>query len=165
MVEAIVRHWKRELVPLRHLKYLTTGSNEADHEDESWIRRQKLLPEPDALPAELVPDDGDPPEPPEEANPLAKISKNDQDQWLARLRHYHRAAGHPSNRSLLHLFKDAGLPTWKLHMAKTFVCETCQSLKLGGYSSGKVPPASTHSLYKAWQAVGVDASEWCQIKR
>ena len=160
MVEAIVRHWKRELVPLRHLKYLTTGSSEADHEVENWMRRQKLLHEPDALPAELVPDDDDPPEQPEEANPLAEISKKEQDQWLARLRHYHRAAGHPSNRSLQRLSKDAGLPAWKLHMAKNFVCETCQSLKLGGYSSGKVPPASTHSLYKAWQAVGVDASEW-----
>ena len=139
MVEAIVRHWKRELVPLRHLKYLTTGSSEADHEDENWMRRKKLLHEPDALPAELVPDDDDPPEQPEEANPLAEVPKKEQDQWMARLRHYHRAAGHPSNRSLQHLFKDAGLPAWKIHMAKNFVCETCQSLKLGGYSSGQGP--------------------------
>ena len=77
MVEAIVRHWKRELVPLRHLKYLTTGSSEADHEDENWMRRKKLLHEPDALPAELVPDDDDPPEQPEEANPLAEARSMD----------------------------------------------------------------------------------------
>ena len=30
----------------------------------------------------------------------------------------------------------------------------------GGTSSGQFPPASTHQLYKAWEAVGMDTSEW-----
>ena len=45
-------------------------------------------------------------------------------------------------------------------MARKFKCDACESIKLGGSSSGNVPPAATHESYKAWQVVGFDASEW-----
>ena len=50
------------------------------------------------------------------------------------------------------------LPKWKIEMTKNFTCSACQALRPGGSSS--VPPAATHQSYKAWQAVGVDVSEW-----
>ena len=44
MVTAIVRHWLRELVPLRHIKYVTACHdlhfNEFEDEDSNWVRRQ-----------------------------------------------------------------------------------------------------------------------------
>ena len=44
MVESIVRHWKRQLAPLRHLRQLTSHSSELQEgEDENWQRR--LLPQ------------------------------------------------------------------------------------------------------------------------
>ena len=36
----------------------------------------------------------------------------------------------------------------------------CVNLKRGGSSSGNVPPAATHPLPAAWEAIGLDASEW-----
>ena len=72
---------------------------------------------------------------------------------------YHKAAGHPSNKNL-HLFHGAGLPKWKIDMAKNFTCPACQSLKRGGTGSGNIPPAATHPAYRAWQAVGRDSAEW-----
>ena len=36
----------------------------------------------------------------------------------------------------------------------------CEALRPGGLSSGQVPPAATYPLHQAWQAVGLDVSEW-----
>ena len=45
-------------------------------------------------------------------------------------------------------------------MAHALDCPACKSLKLGGSSSGLVAPAATPRLFTAWEAVGVDVSEW-----
>ncbi|OLQ12413.1 hypothetical protein AK812_SmicGene3637 [Symbiodinium microadriaticum] len=78
---------------------------------------------------------------------------------------FHKAAGHPSNRNLARMLHDAGHPQWKVDVAATYECPTCQSLKMGGTSSGKIPPASTHAQYSPWEAVAVDAAEWVPAGR
>ena len=78
------------------------------------------------------------------ASSLANIPQQEQDAWSAQLHHYHRTAGHPTNKNLIHLFRDAGLPEWKLEMARQFRCDAREGIKLGGSSSGNVPPAATH---------------------
>ena len=160
MVESIVRHWKRQLAPHRHLHLLSGDSKHAPVEDENWERRCKhghpelhacsLKPpagqELSVFPAEEVvhvdDDDQQPPGEPDDSV-LTDVSQADKDKWEARLRHYHRAAGHPTNKNLIHLFRDAGLEPWKIVMAKQFKCDACESVKLGGSSSGRVPPAAT----------------------
>ena len=48
MVESIVRHWKRQLAPLRHLKLLTSSTDDVIDEDENWERRlHPVLPQDD----------------------------------------------------------------------------------------------------------------------
>ena len=168
MVESIARHWKRQLAPARHLHYLGGGLQES-LEDENWERRMKskdLQVCQEAMPAEasssssgpavVVVDDDDPAGDVE----LNAVPQKDKDAWEAKLKHYHRAAGHPSNKNLIHLFRDAGLASWKITMAKKFKCDACESIKMGGTSSGNIPPAATHESYKPWQAVGLDCSEW-----
>ena len=63
-------------------------------------------------------------------------------------------------KNLARLVRDANLESWKVKMAHDFVCPTCASLKPGGSSSGKVPPAATHAQFGPWQALGLDAGEW-----
>ena len=84
----------------------------------------------------------------------------EQRAWSAKLHHFHKAAGHPTNLNLVHLLRDARLPEWKIQMARDFKCASCEALRPGGSSSGSIPPASTHPLYRAWQAIGVDVTEW-----
>jgi hypothetical protein len=170
MVESIVRHWKRQLVPLRHLKLLISKTDVRCDEDENWERRlhPAVLQDGPHLPlqdptlnetmaasspggehdGQLVPvpaedHEGQLEPSPDVIDPLDGVSQKDQDVWQARLYHYHRAAGHPTNKNLVHLFRDAGLEPWKLHMAKNFKCEACESIKPGRSSSGNVPPAAT----------------------
>ena len=52
------------------------------------------------------------------------------------------------------------LESWKLHMARHFHCEACESIRPGGSSSGNVPPAATHESFKPCQAIQLDAREW-----
>ena len=87
-------------------------------------------------------------------------SPQDQERWRAQVARFHRAAGHPTNRNLAKIIKDAGHPEWKVQVALNHDCPTCQSLRPGGTSSGQIPPAATHSMYKAWEAVGADVGEW-----
>ena len=157
MVESIIRHCRREFAPDRHVRLLA-GPNYQHGEAcavslgsaaEDPAAREHPHVEPDQmqeiLPAEV---------------PEADVTEAEREAWLVKLRHYHRAAGHPTNRNLIHLFRDAGLSQWKLEMARDFKCETCESLKLGGSSSGNAPPAATHESYQAWQAVGFDCADW-----
>ena len=191
MVESINRHWKRQMAPQRHLQLLAdVPHHHVSDEDENWERRRhhlndsltcdgcSVLPgsvedatwshsQPDQRAAgndamageaaesepEAVATDGDGP------------SDAERDAWTSRLNHYHRAAGHPSNGNLVHLLRDAGLPQWKIAMAKNFRCAACESLKGGSTSSGNIPPAATHPAYRAWQAAGVDSSEWLPPER
>ena len=72
---------------------------------------------------------------------------------------FHKSAGHPSNSNLARILREAGRPE------ASSACEEPSvpcglSLKPGGTSSGQVPPVTTSELYQAWQAVGVDTSEW-----
>ena len=97
----------------------------------------------------------------ESETPLPEgVSQEDLQTWTAQVAKFHRAAGHPSNRNLARIIKDAGHPEWKIEIAQRFSCPTCKSLKPGGTSSGKIPPASTHTQYGAWEAVAVDSGEW-----
>ena len=183
MVVSIVRHWRRQLAPLKHVRALCDQQiTIEDEEDENWERRlrSKPLVEQDlafsnVLPAEQdeaweqlerqeLPGDSQASRRSDQPSPedavLSSVPQQEREQWQARLQHYHRAAGHPSNKNLIHLFKDAGLPAWKIIMARNFRCSACESLKPGGTSSGSIPPAATHQLYQPWQAIGLDATDW-----
>ncbi|CAE7328962.1 nosip [Symbiodinium sp. CCMP2592] len=88
------------------------------------------------------------------------ISQAEYDSWVAKIAKFHKAAGHPTNRNLAKIIQDAGHPTWKMDVALHHHCPACESLRAGGTSSGRVPPASTHLNYSAWEAVGIDTGEW-----
>ena len=107
------------------------------------------------LPAEISADHGEvrdelPPE----------VTKAEFERWEAQVSKFHKAAGHPTNRTLGRIIQEAGHPQWKVDVALRHVCPACQSLKQGGTSSGQVPPAATHPQYAAWEAVGADVGEW-----
>ena len=167
MVEAIVRHWKNQLAPQRHVQALTSPdavvhSKHAEC-DVKWTQRLQALPVEEVLPP--VPDDGDlsdgyEPSLLEAPQHGDDVTEQERQEWHVKLQHYHRAAGHPSNRNLIHLFRDAGLPKWKIEMARHFRCDACDRLLQGSKSSGEVPRATTHPLCKAWEIVGADSSEW-----
>ena len=93
------------------------------------------------------------------------VTQDARQKWTAQVAKFHKAAGHPSNRNLARMLHDAGHPQWKVDVAATYECPTCQSLKMGGTSSGKIPPASTHAQYSPWEAVAVDAAEWVPAGR
>ena len=88
------------------------------------------------------------------------VTKEEYQKWQAQIAKFHKAAGHPTNRNLAKIIKDAGHPDWKIEEARKFYCPSCESLRPGGISSGQVPPASTHSQFQAWEAVTVDSAEW-----
>ena len=183
MVVSIVRHWRRQLAPLKHVRALCGHSiSIEDEEDENWERRMRPKPlvEQDLAFSNALPAERDEAweqlerqalpgvsqasrqhvQPVTDDEALANVPQQEREQWQAKLQHYHRAAGHPSNKNLIHLFKDAGLPAWKIIMARNFRCSACESLKPGGTSSGSIPPAATHQLYQPWQAIGFDATDW-----
>ena len=133
MVESIVRHWKHQL------------DNMIANEDENWIRRtrpfqcanslrplQECLPveHPEAILPEVFPEEQAP-----EDSELAAIPQAEKDAWIAKVNHFHQAAGHPTGRNLVRLFRDAGLPAWKIRIALDHKCAACESLKRGGISS------------------------------
>ena len=91
---------------------------------------------------------------------LESVSSQDRARWEAQVAKFHKAAGHPTNRNLAKIVKDAGHEDWKVEIALKYDCPACKSLKQGGTSSGQIPPVATHSTYAAWQAVGVDSGEW-----
>ena len=147
MVESIVRHWKRQLAPLRHLKLLTSSTDDVIDEDENWERRlHPALPQhdcralqqeamvsesadadaaasPEAKDKQLVP-------PSRAARSLAAIPQKEQDAWNAKLHHYHRTAGHPTKKNLIHLFRDAGLPEGNLKWLVSFDALLVRASKL-----------------------------------
>ena len=94
------------------------------------------------------------------SKPSDSISREERERWEAQVAKFHKAAGHPTNRNLAKIVKDAGHAEWKVEVALNYDCPACKSLKQGGTSSGQIPPAATHSTYAAWQAVGVDSGEW-----
>ncbi|OLQ13334.1 hypothetical protein AK812_SmicGene2723 [Symbiodinium microadriaticum] len=103
---------------------------------------------PDLLPAQV------------EEVELEGVDPRELRDWEAQVAKFHKAAGRPTNRNLARIVKDAGHPGWKVEVALRHQCPACLSLKPGGTSSGQVPPASTQTMYAAWEAVGVDSGEW-----
>ncbi|OLP94250.1 Copia protein [Symbiodinium microadriaticum] len=107
---------------------------------------------------------------PVEANPLGgqdddqSVSNEERERWQAQVAKLHKAAGHPTNRNLAKIVKDAGHPAWKVRVALEHQCPACQSLRQGGTSSKQIPPAATHTMYGAWEAVGIDVGEWIPPK-
>ncbi len=97
---------------------------------------------------------------PDVTQDTAEVGSELRARWEAQIAKFHKAAGHPSNRNLARIIKEAGHEEWKVEMARNYHCPACASLKSGGTSSGSVPPATTHKMYSAWHAVGVDSGEW-----
>ena len=88
------------------------------------------------------------------------VSQEEYDAWVSKVAKFHRSAGHPTNRNLARIVSDGGHPKWKVQVALEHKCPACEANKPGSVSSGQVPPASTAPMYRAWQAVTVDAAEW-----
>ncbi|CAK9112453.1 unnamed protein product [Durusdinium trenchii] len=127
----------------------------ADTYDELWDKFKRERPrreeqihslQLEAMPQELEDDD----------EPKAELRK----QWDIQLLKYHKAAGHPNNYNLARIIREAGQPRWKVEAALKLSCDDCKALKMGGTSSGKIPPASMRPLPKAWEMVGMDTTEW-----
>ena len=180
MVEAIIRHWRREMTPLSHLQLLAgrPQSQVSMDEDENWERRLRPVPSAVVISDVSAGSLGNAEEAPREScgtleRPLEcqpariedEISAEERQAWSARIAHYHKAAGHPSNQNLVHLFRAAGLADWKVAMMREYRCEACERLKPGGTSSGQIPPAATHQGFRAWQALGMDTAEWLPPER
>ena len=110
----------------------------------------------------------EPPEDPSqvEAPPLSETAvptDRELKAWRRRVRHFHVAAGHPSNRNLARMLKDAGKPRWQVQEALDYECPECTSLKPGGSSSKQVPPISTRPAPTAWTQVVADVGEWTSV--
>lgn len=170
--QSVARFWKQQFLSDKHLKLLYAKEDYADPLCQSLDvedPEQVLLPVLAALPAqqEDLPDDESPEGLPHErsaqppADPASDEPSSDElKKWQAKIAAYHKAAGHPTNRNLARLVKNAGQPQWKIDEVMNYKCPACESIKPGGTSSGSIPPASTAPMFKAWQAVGMDTSEW-----
>ena len=101
----------------------------------------------------------------EDASPHQSLapSPEEQEQWERKLLRFHKAAGHPNNRSLARMVKDAGKPRWQVEQALKLKCPACESVRPGGESSRQVPPLSTRPLPQAWEIVLIDVAEWVSI--
>ena len=147
MVKAIANAWRQELLADRNQRLLF-----AVDDQPSMVSIEEEL-------NVLEEDDGNLLPVQQEAG-SAEPTPGELEKWKTRVSHFHKAAGHPTNRNLARVIRDSGAPDWKVRVALEHSCETCKSLKSGGLSSGQIPPAATHSLPKAWQVLGLDAFEW-----
>ena len=167
MVEAIVRHWKNQLAPQRHVQALTSPdavvhSKHAEC-DVKWTQRLQALPVEEVLLLYL----------------MMAICLMDMNLLYLKLLNMAMMSLNKNDKNgmsscstttvqqdihqignLIHLFRDAGLPKWKIEMARDFRCDACDRLLQAAKSSGEVPRATTHPLCKAWEIVGADSSEW-----
>ena len=181
MVQAITRHWRDQLCPNRHHRLLSLKDDLQYAVDEETILGDDELPggatdtaedaagqhqaelhrEPSVL---LLGDLHDKAcltaEDMSNLPAFKGVSQKEIDDWSVQIHKLHRAAGHPTARNMARIVRDAGHPEWRVIMTQRHHCETCASLKPGGTSSGQIPPSSTHPLYRAWQAVGIDSAEW-----
>ena len=53
-------------------------------------------------------------------------------QWDVQLLKFHKASGHPSNRNLARIIKEAGKQEWQVQRAHQLRCSACEAVKLGG---------------------------------
>ena len=186
MCNSIARNWQQRLLPRRWLKMLWTApvismdpfkelmaASDADDEfSEDAADEQppdRLRDSEEVQPSAIVPYPGEGPQPgqlqrSEEAqfrwDDGQLVSSHDQEIWKAKLMRFHRAAGHPTARNLARMLHDAQVDKWKVKMALSFKCPTCEELKPGGSSSKQIPPSSVRALPEAWQHLGVDVGEW-----
>ena len=63
--------------------------------------------------------------------PEPEVTQAERDRWQAKLFKFHRAAGHPTNRNLVNLFRDAQLPRWKIDMAHALDWSSLQIAEAG----------------------------------
>ena len=145
MVKSISQTWRKELFPERRLSLL--------HAPLPQHSSCAVL---DLHAGELADEDQDEVGGGQDNAP----TQREQDQWMVQLKKYHRASGHPNNFNLARILRDAGLEKWKVDAASSLHCDECAALKLGGDSSGKIPPASMRPMPKAWEVVGMDCTEW-----
>ena len=137
--KSVAQLWRSELYPEKWLHYLHAPVP-LDNPPEDALHSLGLF--------EVMPVEGEEP------------SEQERSRWNVQLLKYHRAAGHPNNYNLARILRDAGRPRWQVQAAYDLRCEDCAALKLGGESSGKIPPASMRPLPAAWDVVGLDVSEW-----
>ena len=164
LCRSIARLWRQQEVPDRVLKKLWI-KEAIDITDEKYLEMvlHAAEAEPDAEEGEAVEDVRE-----EEAVGGAEPTEAEKQVWLTKIKKFHAAAGHPGNRNLARMVRDAGRPAWQIRMVMDYKCPHCEALRPGGSSSGRIPPASTKPLPKAWSQVGIDLSEWlppnCQKK-
>ena len=147
MVKSIAQTWRKELFPERRLSLLHAPLPQ--HHSCAAL---------DLHAGELVDEDQD--EVGGEQDNVPTQTQREREQWMVQLKKYHRASGHPNNFNLARILRDAGLEKWKVDAASSLHCDECAALKLGGDSSGKIPPASMRPMPKAWEVVGMDCTEW-----
>ena len=145
MVKSIAQTWREELYPKRWLHQLHSLAFQ-NHEECEQLHALGLSEDS----GDVLAIEG------ESEEPTAK----DRELWRIQLLKYHRAAGHPNNYNLARLVRDAGRPSWQVKEAHELKCEDCRALKLGGESSGQIPPATMRPLPKAWEVVGMDTCDW-----
>ena len=163
LCESIARFWRQQLLPDRQMRNLFSKEDFVDrypvdgfviHEEEAmdFSALGLLAAASSSAPMEsaLSPPDS------VEIQP----TQQERAQWQAKISKYHRAAGHPTNRNLARLVKNAGQPQWKIDDVLHYKCPACEAIRPGGMSSKAIPPASTAPFFKAWQAVGLDTFEW-----
>ena len=170
MVESIARVWRKQFITDKHLHGLfnndyvhyddrgegdllhvgNVGSDSVPHGDDQQRIQHPVQQH----------DGGNSGGPPEHVLLPEGVTQQEMDAWKVKVTHFHKAAGHPTNRNLAKIVKDSGQPEWKVQVVLQHKCQTCAALRPGGTSSGSIPPASTAPMYKAWQAVGIDAAEW-----
>ena len=147
MCRSIAQIWKSELYPERLLQRLHAPVASMMTEEECLFSLGLCGDEHELLPSEKS--SKDPPSDPKVV-----------EQWKVHMLKYHRSAGHPSNYNLARILRDAGRPAWQVKAALDLHCDECAASKLGGISSGHIPPASMRPLPKAWESVGMDCTEW-----
>ena len=147
MVKSIAQTWRKELFPERRLSLL--------HAPLPQRQSPAVF---DLHAGEMIDADEEQDEP--QRGSCGLPTQQERDQWMVQLKKYHRASGHPNNFNLARILRDAGMEKWKIDAASTLHCDECAALKLGGDSSGKVPPASMRPMPKAWEVVGMDCTEW-----
>ena len=64
-------------------------------------------------------------------NDPATVSQATLERAKSMRHRLHRAAGHPSNRALIRLCKDRGLPDWMVRMAMDLKCQVCLETQTG----------------------------------
>ena len=87
---------------------------------------------------------------------LKHVPKEEIEKTNAMLHRLHRAAGHPTNRSLARLCQDRGLPPWVSQLALNLRCQACVDTKKGAQMT---LPASIESRTRPWQMIGLDVFE------